>query len=245
LIAGVEQQLSPYMAPEAARGVIDGRADLYALMATAYHVATGSQPNPDSNGNIPPASRLNPRISPQLNAILARGLRPTAGQRYQRPSELRQELLAMYSASSLPSGRSMAFAGEAMLDNLPALSRGAMELPTFSRGPMELPMPTQSRSVMDMPLSNQPVVYQQPSRVVSAAVQPAFPGSPDPVAQMLPNILSRSVGAEEEEERRLLLPRPEELEPLQDRNDFNLAVFWLAAILVGLVIVIAASRGLL
>lgn len=90
--------LSPYTAPEFARGMIDGRADLYSLMATAYHAVTGSIPTP-LDGAIPQARRLNPQVSPQLDAILAKGLRPIAIQRYQRPSDLRQELLAMRSLS--------------------------------------------------------------------------------------------------------------------------------------------------
>src|SRR5947209_17863057 len=51
------------------------------------------------SGSIPQAQRLNPNISPQFYSILSKGLRPIASQRYQRPSELRQDLLAMRSVS--------------------------------------------------------------------------------------------------------------------------------------------------
>jgi len=98
-VSGIDRtHLSPYTAPEFMRGVIDGRSDLYALMATAYHVVTGSVPAGVS-GSIPSAQRLNPNITPEFDAILTKGLRPVAGQRYQRPSELRQDLLAMRSVS--------------------------------------------------------------------------------------------------------------------------------------------------
>ncbi|MEO8973048.1 MAG: protein kinase [Ktedonobacteraceae bacterium] len=104
-VSGIDRtHLSSYTAPEFMRGSIDGRSDLYALMATAYHAITGSVPAGVS-GSIPSAQRLNPTISPEFDAILTKGLRPVVAQRYQRPSELRQDLLAMRSVSgSLVSG---------------------------------------------------------------------------------------------------------------------------------------------
>ena len=104
-ISGIDRtRLSVYTAPEFVRGVIDVRSDLFSLLATAYHTVTGSVPAGVS-GSIPQAQRLNPYVSAQLDAILAKGLRPVASQRYQRPSELRQDLLAMRSvAGSLVPG---------------------------------------------------------------------------------------------------------------------------------------------
>src|SRR6266568_917753 len=106
-ISGIDRtRLSVYTAPEFVRGVIDVRSDLFSLLATAYHTVTGSVPAGVS-GSIPQAQQLNPYVSAQLDAILAKGLRPVASQRYQRPSELRQDLLAMRSVSgTLVSGNS-------------------------------------------------------------------------------------------------------------------------------------------
>jgi serine/threonine protein kinase len=99
-ISGVERsRLSPYTAPEFIRGVVDVRTDLYSLIATAYHAVTGSTPNA-INGNVPQAQRVNPNVSSAFDAILSRGLRTAPNQRYQRPSELRQDLLAMRSVNS-------------------------------------------------------------------------------------------------------------------------------------------------
>ena len=99
-VAGIDRtHLSAYTAPEFVRGLIDVRTDLYALLAAAYHAVTGSAPAGVS-GSIPQAQRINPNISSQFDAILAKGLRPISSQRYQRPSELRQDLLAMRSVSS-------------------------------------------------------------------------------------------------------------------------------------------------
>src|SRR2546423_13693626 len=98
-VAGIDRtRLSAYTAPEFVRGVIDVRSDLYSLMATAYYAVTGSLPTGVS-GSIPQAQRLNPKISPQFDNILGKGLRPIASQRYQRSSELRQDLLARRSVS--------------------------------------------------------------------------------------------------------------------------------------------------
>jgi len=104
-ITGMERsRLSPYTAPEFVRGVVDVRTDMYSLIATAYHAVTGSVPTGIS-GSIPQAQRINPGVSSAFDAILTKGLRAVANQRYQRPSELRQDLLAMHSVSgSLASG---------------------------------------------------------------------------------------------------------------------------------------------
>jgi serine/threonine protein kinase len=98
-IAGVSRtQLSPYAAPEFGRGLATASADLYALVATAYFLATGQLPV-KKNGIIPTARQYNSYLSPQLETILERGLysglglRPDTSLRYQRPSELRWDIL--------------------------------------------------------------------------------------------------------------------------------------------------------
>jgi serine/threonine protein kinase len=98
-IVGMERsRLSSYTAPEFVRGVVDVRTDMYSLIATAYHAVTGSVPAGIS-GSIPSAQRINPNVSSAFDAILAKGLRSVPNQRYQRPAELRQDLLAMRSVS--------------------------------------------------------------------------------------------------------------------------------------------------
>jgi serine/threonine-protein kinase len=75
-----------YAAPEQLMGPdIDGRADQYALAATAYHLLTGSQPYPHSNpavvisrhlsAPVPALSDTRPelgRLDPVLAAALAK-----------------------------------------------------------------------------------------------------------------------------------------------------------------------------
>lgn len=98
-VAGtVPSQLSTYTAPECVQGILGTATDLYALLATAYHAVTGAIPK-TLGGSIPPARQLNATVSAQFDAILAKGLRPIPSQRYQRPSELRQDLMTLRSTS--------------------------------------------------------------------------------------------------------------------------------------------------
>lgn len=91
LAGGDSSLISPYTAPEFARGNIDTSADIYAVLATAYHLITGNIPT----GNASPrASTVNPMISPAFDAILTRGLSFSPHQRYHSPSQLRQDLRA-------------------------------------------------------------------------------------------------------------------------------------------------------
>lgn len=96
-ISGLDRpSLSPYMAPELTQGIIDVRADLYSLLATAYYTVTGKAPvRADLGSDIPSARTINPRLSPLFDVVLSRGLHPSIEQRYQRPSELRRDMLAI------------------------------------------------------------------------------------------------------------------------------------------------------
>jgi hypothetical protein len=59
----------------------------------------------------------------------------------------------------------------------------------------------------------------------------------------LPGMLAPAVEYMQEEEHRVLLPRPEELPPISEGNDWQLAAFWLVGILVCLIVVVVLSRG--
>lgn len=202
-VAGIDRtRLSPYVAPEFVRGVIDVRTDLYALMATAYHAVIGSMPTGVS-GSIPQAQRLNPNISAQFDAVLGKGLRPIASQRYQRPSELRQELLAIRPISS-------------------TLAPGSA-----GQGPGQ-------------PLNRVADSAEKGQKFGPAAAQAAQAAQsvPDSVALAL-----QSLAPDNDQDERLLLPRPEELPPIEERNHVLGAAIWLGAIAVCLVLVIIFSRG--
>jgi serine/threonine protein kinase len=182
-ITGMERsRLSPYMAPELARGVVDTRSDLYSLLATAYHVVTGSIPA-EVDGNIPQVQRLNPNVSARFGAILAKGLHPVASQRYQRPAELLQDLLSIHAeSSSLASRRKEERSGQ--------------------------------------------------------AAQAGQPITTDSVSKALPMLLTPT---EDLEGQQQLLPRPEELPPLEDSNDTRNALILLAILVVCIIAVVVAS----
>lgn len=197
-VSGIDRtHLSPYTPPEFMRGVIDGRSDLYALMATAYHTLTGSIPAGVS-GNIPAAQRLNPNISSEFDAILTKGLRPVAGQRYQRPSELRQDLLAMRSVSG-----------------------------SLVSGAAQRPLPTSATSSRTL--------QSPPATILNTATQDAF----KPVAQALQSL----VPSDDDDEQKQLLPAPETLPPMPQMNINMATALWLGSIILGMIIVIAISRG--
>jgi len=198
-ISGIDRtRLSVYTAPEFVRGVIDVRSDLYSLLATAYHTVTGSMPAGVS-GNIPQAQRLNPYVSAQFDAILAKGLRPVAAQRYQRPSELRQDLLAMRSVSG-------------------TLVPGAGQGQRFEPPP----------SITTQPVSREKQRFEPTSQAI-----------PDSVAQTFQSLAPM----EDVEEQQTLLPRPEELPPMANRNDGLYATFWLSGILICLILIVILARG--
>jgi hypothetical protein len=196
-VSGVDRaQLSPFMAPELSRGVGDARLDLYSLLATAYYAVTGSVPNVNSGNVIPSARSLNPNVSTAFDAILTRGLRPIANQRYQHPLELRQDLLGIHAVSGTLTPKN---------ETSPSGQAGNRFAQT-------------SGSTVSQPFS-------------------------DGVAQVLPGLLA--TGLDDESERALVLPKPEELPPLEERNDMVQSVIWLAGILVCLIAIVIWSRGLI
>ncbi|HLZ56697.1 MAG TPA: ABC transporter substrate-binding protein [Ktedonosporobacter sp.] len=89
-----------HISPEQIRGAIHPSADLYSLASTLHHAVTGYDPKERLAFFYPPARRLNPLVSANMEAILARGVRLTALQRYIHPSEMEQELTNLL--ASLP-----------------------------------------------------------------------------------------------------------------------------------------------
>jgi len=94
-----------YLAPEQAhRGEIDLRTDLYATSIILWELLTGHQmrPGPHTDpglalsqvrsGKITPPSARNPRIPPELDAIVIKGLQQEQNRRYGSAEELRRAL---------------------------------------------------------------------------------------------------------------------------------------------------------
>ena len=92
-----------YFSPEQARGEqVDGRSDLYSAGIVLYEMLTGRVPfQGDSAVAVayqhvtePPRrpSQLNPRVSPEVDAVVMKALAKRADDRYQTAAEFRTEL---------------------------------------------------------------------------------------------------------------------------------------------------------
>jgi serine/threonine-protein kinase len=99
-----------YAAPEQLMGEeIDGRADQYALAATAYHLLTGSQPFPHSNPAVVISRHLNaapPTLADTrlelgtLDPVLQRALAKQSSARFPRCADFARALAGLAVAMS-------------------------------------------------------------------------------------------------------------------------------------------------
>ncbi len=89
-----------YKAPEQIHGTIDKATDLYTAAATLHHAVTGFDPRERVAFFYPPARRLNPAVSPHMEAILSHELRLSVPQRYARAANMQADLSALLTAST-------------------------------------------------------------------------------------------------------------------------------------------------
>lgn len=96
-----------YAPPEQYRGVIDVRGDLYALGATLHHLLTNTDPRnePPFTFDERPLRLLNPRTTPEMQAILAHTLQYDLEQRPEHSAALKEQLLRLPSLSHLHNNR--------------------------------------------------------------------------------------------------------------------------------------------
>jgi len=136
-----------FMPPEQFTGSpVDGRADLFSLGVILYSLATGEQPFAGETMTavsykivytepIPPA-KLNPAISPRLEAAILKCLAKNPADRFQTGEELALELTAIRSAATVttqgPAAPGTAFDADATL--APAQVAAAATMPVSVSG---------------------------------------------------------------------------------------------------------------
>lgn len=93
---GEEQRVAGYAAPEQIRsGEVTLAADLYSVAVCLHHAVTGYNPQTRLALFHPPARRLNPAVTPQMELILTRQLSLTLAQRYSHPDEMQRALATL------------------------------------------------------------------------------------------------------------------------------------------------------
>jgi serine/threonine protein kinase len=83
-----------YAAPEQYQGLAEPRSDIFALGATLHHLLIGRDPQQHPPFNFPPATALNPAITPGMEAVLQKALRMNLEERWGSIREIRQALMS-------------------------------------------------------------------------------------------------------------------------------------------------------
>jgi serine/threonine protein kinase len=248
-ITGIDPtKLSPFTAPEFAKGIINSSSDLYSLLATAHFAITGTTQRGQSAATS--------RISSALGAILQKGLHPIASQRYQQPTALRQDLKALRPNSSASLSLRIQDSGRNTLPPLPPETdrNGLPPLnpPEFNRSTLPPLNPPEFNWGSPPPLTSQEHAQRMPMAAPTtgweerkseprlmpnqpSALASAKQGSLNPLSQAFSSL---PFADEIEIPTRNLLPRPEDLPPMPRGNDMLTAFLWMGGIMFCLLILV-------
>lgn len=184
------------IAPELSGGMVDARADVYAVARLAWGMLAGREPDPD---RPQPLVQAAPHVPPALAMTIDRALLADPNQRHASAAVLRDELARMlyggdptYSTSRLASLLAMVLGAEAGADRQAdaaarrELSGAAVPMETIARAPRPAPQPTQPEPVgqpvmapmYGAPPVNTPIPSIPP---VLARAETAQVGSPPPL----------------------------------------------------------------
>jgi serine/threonine protein kinase len=99
-----------YAPPEQYSGQTDPRSDIYALGVTLHHAVTGYDPTISQTPFlIPPARSLNPKVSPEMEALIARATQLDPDKRYDNCLEMKRDLQVVMRNHGLMVGASVPF----------------------------------------------------------------------------------------------------------------------------------------
>ena len=162
-----------YAAPEQMFGRqdrVDGRADLYSVGATLYHLLTGSTPRCESV-TARPLRELLPDAGPSLVTLIERALQDGRDDRWLNAEAMRQALLDAYAEVE----RGPFTTGPQLLEHMRNVSEAPA--PTDPMGSMELVIPGSTPLPLDLaqsllkpaakleePRTSQPMVHDGPFR---------------------------------------------------------------------------------
>jgi len=185
---------------------------------------------------------------------LQKGLHPIAGQRYQQPAALRQDLKVLRPNSSTSLSSRVQDAGRNTLPPLPPETdrNGLPPLipPETNRGSLPPLNPPEFNRSMLPPLTSQEQAQRKPMAAPTTGweerkSEPRLMPSQQPASAMQrsPNPLSQALSTlpfadELEIPARNLLPRPEELPPMPRGNDMLAAWLWMGGIILCLLILV-------
>ena len=103
-----------YAPPEQYSGQTDPRSDIYALGVTLHHAVTGFDPTISQTPFlIPPARSLNPKVSPEMEALILRATQLDPDKRYDTCLEMKRDLQVVMRNHGLMVGASVPFSPQA------------------------------------------------------------------------------------------------------------------------------------
>ena len=238
-----QSSFTPFSAPELREGMVDYRADMYSLLATAYYAVTGEPVR---------GQGMSARISPALSRIFNKGLHPAVNQRYQRPSELYQDLRTLRPEANISlstnmqrPGRSVPLSGgrregRASVVSTPLPGNRQEEQERARSAPLSGNRQEEQIRARSAPLSGN----RQEERAAVAMQQPLQERLPSaPPASTAMSLASLMLAAEPEmPEEQTLLPRPDELPPIQTGNDRLAVLLWVAALFICFLIILLVGQ---
>ncbi len=141
---------SGYASPEHYTGQTDARSDIYSLGATMHHLLTGRDPSKFPPFQFPPVRDLNPQVSPELAAVVAKAVQDDREKRFATVDEMR---------ASLERKKRKARSNPATTLPAPAPSQGNGATPAVAAAPASAPVPLPAQPTI-LPARRQVLVLE-------------------------------------------------------------------------------------